>query len=89
MSLRAPEVVPDQRTCRSCGAAVVFRRNTRTGKRQILDVEPHPSGRVLIMAGGLCQVMSNAELATWAEQGITAELVRDHHATCPAVDQWR
>lgn len=56
---------------------------TRRGRRQILDVEPHPDGNVLLLGDGGSITLTRQELADEAANGNPHRLHRDHHVTCP------
>lgn len=79
--------------CRYCPAEVVFAMSTRVvrgvekPRRMIIDLAPDPHGTVHLFLEG--RVLRAVVLGRKADRHGRDDLHRDHHATCPHVDQWR
>lgn len=102
MSGTSPGVRPERAECRSCGAAVLFVRNVRSGATLIVDADPLPEPvtlepRLVAVVDEAAQILRSSdidedgELVSDREGGPHPDLKwhRDHHATCPQADDWR
>jgi hypothetical protein len=74
----------DRTNCRSCNAPVMFVRNV-AGNLMILDAEPVPDGRIVIVDG----VAQTLKGDMWEERAPEGPRYKDHHATCKQSEQWR
>lgn len=82
----------DATACRSCGAAIVWAVNTRTGKRGPIDAEPSPDGNVVLTTDddGVLRydvLADPAERQGAADAGIA--LYVSHFLTCPHRESWQ
>lgn len=82
-------------TCTSCGAAVWYARNTRSGKTMIIDRDTSDRGNIVRDGDGV-RVLRKAELdatrpSLFSDPADLEDVPRwcDHHATCPKADEWR
>lgn len=74
-------------TCRSCGAAVQWLNNERTGKLMIVDAMPSVDGNIEIVNGQARVHGDTFQRLLLQEAG--EPLYADHHATCPDQAKWR
>lgn len=66
-------------TCRSCQAAIVWARNSATGRPMPLNLVPSAAGTIEL-TGNVCTVLTGDELADARARGIA--LHTSHFATC-------
>lgn len=62
--------------CRSCGADILWLKNTLSGRAAPIDAEPVPGGNCSVLAPGVYCIVPAAEAA-----GRT-DLRKSHYATC-------
>ena len=78
-------------SAKSCGADIIW-AETESGKRMPFDAQPHPDGRwFLDDSGTLAKTRTGAPLALYIPEGSESqrETRKPHHATCPAVAEFR
>jgi hypothetical protein len=71
--------------CRSCGAMIFWRRNSRTGVSMPIDAEPSDQGKLAI-GKTTYRVLSKAELKEWPD---VYPRYQSHFATCRQAESWR
>jgi hypothetical protein len=72
----------EQSTCRSCGAAIVWRTHAHTARRAPLDAAPSAQGNCrLLPDGATYEVVSRGEVGA-------PGLHTNHFTTCPNAAQW-
>lgn len=70
--------------CRSCGARVIWRRNSSTGRWAPLDAEPNPAGNARVDDESY-SIVGPPSLFDAPD----VERFMPHHATCPDAAAWR
>lgn len=77
----------DATSCESCGAPIVWRAHSKTGKLAPIDAAPNPDGNAYLMPGGRYGLVTARE----REAGFLPRtpLYMPHYATCPQADLWR
>ena len=73
------------RTCRSCGAEVLFVPSATTGKAMILDARPE---RRVLVQNQRAPGRSEMPGATGAVARVI-DAYTDHHVTCPDAAAWK
>lgn len=71
---------PEQATCRSCGAAIIWVKMKNTGKANPVDAEPSDKGNLEI-SNGEGVVLSKSGAVGFRAAG--GKLHLSHFATCP------
>jgi len=69
------------KSCKACGARVVFIRHNVTGNIMCLDAEPNPRGNMHMSSEGL---LSSAHAGDPDDHRYMS-----HHATCPDAEKFR
>jgi hypothetical protein len=80
------------RRCAACKKAVMFMKNKKTGKTQILTARPDPvNGNIFIIGRETkeprCEVWSKDDAASNRAAGVPFHV--DHHFDCPYADSFR
>lgn len=71
----------ETKTCRACGARVIFARHSVTRNVMILDAETDKKGIFYMTPGGF--------LRAWKEGDPDTRRYTSHHATCPEAERFR
>ena len=72
--------------CKSCGAAILWRRNPKTGRMAPIDAAASPRGTIGV--DGECYALCNAAMSH-VECGVHREHHTNHFATCPQARSFR
>jgi hypothetical protein len=88
----AEPVLPPSTWCRGtgCGARIIFLQTT-SGKRIPLDAAPHPNGNIVVETDLLGDPIAHILPRHQADRAFKsgAVLRMPHHASCPAVEEFR
>lgn len=75
----------ERKTCRSCGAEVVWLKHVRTGKPAPIDAVPNPAGNIVIhLDRGTYENVPADERDTQRDW-----LHTNHFQTCASADFWK
>ncbi len=76
---------PERKTCRSCGAEVVWLKHVRTGKPAPIDAVPNAAGNIVIhLDRGTYENVPADEREAQREW-----LHTNHFSTCPQSADWK
>jgi hypothetical protein len=70
--------------CQSCGAAILWRKNVKSGRPMPLDAEPTPSGNTVLVGDDYAETLAKGD-ARWNSDA----RYRSHFATCPQGRAWQ
>jgi hypothetical protein len=75
--------------CHSCGAPVLFVASAKSGRPMILDATPQKRIVLIDVETGIpCATLPQPRPSSAVRAHVVDTLV-DHHATCPAAEQWK